>query len=224
MASVPLPPRDLRIGNIIDKTFGVLDRCVVPALIYFAVLVVTNVAVAYLSLDSTNMTGQLVGALLTFVVGIVSAYFALEVMLRKTGLATRDSGDAFVPFLILSILSMLGVMLGMILFVLPGLIIMARWSIAQPLLIARGDKPKQALAESWELTKGSEFQILIAFLVLLILPLAVMIAGGALFDRTDVVGIVVSQLGKSAMSVLALAMYIALYALIVVARQATPFE
>ena len=37
---------------------------------------------------------------------------------------------------------------------------MARWSIAQPLLVARGDGVMAALGESWERTKDKEFQIL----------------------------------------------------------------
>jgi hypothetical protein len=218
MSSVPSPPRELTIGTIIDKTFGVLDRCSVPALLYLAVFTVINGALAYYAPSTAAIKAQLIGALLKFVVGVVGGYLLIEVMVRKTGLRTRTDNEAFLPYLLMLVPYTLGVMLGLIVFLLPGLIVMARWSIAQPLLVARGDGPMQALGESWELTKGNEFQILVALLALLILPIAIIITCSAFFEKTDLVGIGVGQLATSATSVLAMAMNVALYALIVVAR------
>jgi uncharacterized membrane protein len=222
MASVPPPPpRDLSIGTIIDKTLGVLDRCTVPALVYLAVFTVINGALAYYAPSTAAVKAQLIGALLKFVVGVVGGYLLIETMVRKTGLRTRTDNEAFLPYLLMLVPYTLGVMLGLIVFILPGLIIMARWSIAQPLLVARGDRPMQALGESWELTKGNEFQILVALLALLILPIVIIITCGALFEKDDLVGIAVAQLATSATSVLAMAMNVALYALVVVARNVT---
>lgn len=222
MSSVPSPPRELTIGTIIDKTFGVLDRCSVPALLYLAVFTVINGALAYYAPSTAAIKAQLIGALLKFVVGVVGGYLLIEVMVRKTGLRTRTDNEAFLPYLLMLVPYTLGVMLGLIVFLLPGLIVMARWSIAQPLLVARGDGPMQALGESWELTKGNEFQILVALLALLILPFAIIITCSAFFEKTDLVGIAVGQLATSATSVLAMAMNVALYALIVVARNVGP--
>ena len=213
MATAPLP-RDLRIGTIIDKTFGVVGRCLVPALIYLVILTALNSAIAYFSPSTAPVKAQLIGALLKFVVGVLGAYGLVEAMVRKTGLRSRTDNEALLPYLGMSVLYILGVMVGFIAVVFPGLFIMARWSIAQPLLVGRGDGPRQALGESWERTKGNEFQILIALLVLLILPLAITLACSLLFDKTDIVGIVVGQLAASAMGVLQLAMSVALYALL----------
>ena len=224
MATVPPPPRELKFGNIVDKTIAVVDRCIRPALVYLVILTVVSATITYFSPATAPPLSQLVGALLKWVIGVIAAYFLIEAMLRATGLGTRPGGDSFVPFLALSALYTLGLILGFIAIILPGFIIMARWMIAQPLLIARRDGPRRALGQSWELTKGNELQILGALLAMLILPIAIVIACSVFFEKTDVVGIVVSQLASSAMSVIAAAMGVALYALIVVARSAASFE
>ena len=92
---------------------------------------------------------------------------------------------------------------------------MARWSIAQPLLIARGDSPTRALGESWEKTKDKEFQILGAWLALIILPVVVMIVARSYLGQEAIAGIIISQLASSALSVLSLASNVAIYGLIV---------
>jgi hypothetical protein len=219
MATVlPPPPRGLTIGAIIDKTFAVIDRCLGPALIYLVALTVINGALAYYSPSTAPVKAQLIGAVLKFVVGVVGAYLMIEVMVRKTGLRTRTDNEAFLPYLAMSILYILALIPAFILFVFPGLILMARWSVSQSLVVARGDGPRQALGESWELTKGYEFQILVALLALVILPIAVTIACSLGFEKTDLVGIAVSQLASSAASVLAQAMGVGLYALTVASR------
>src|SRR5690606_7677363 len=109
----------------------------------------------------------------------------LETVIQRTGLRSRTREDTFLPFCAMSILATLGVIAGFILLIIPGLVIMARWLLAGPLVIARGDGAKRALGESWERTRGAEFSILIALLALVIGPIAVMIAGGFLFEPTD---------------------------------------
>src|SRR5690606_12602700 len=103
---------------------------------------------------------------LGFTIGVAAAYFLLEAMLRKNGFLSANSDDAFLPYVGLSILYILGVGLGLILIILPGLFLMARWSVASPVVIARGGGPIKAMQESWERTKGNEFPILIAIVIL----------------------------------------------------------
>lgn len=209
-----LPSRELKIGTIIDKSLGVVERTMSTALIYLAVLTVINVAIAYFTLGMTAPMQQLVIGLVKMVVGIVAAYVLIEAMLGKTGLRTRANEDVFLGYLGLSILYTLGVGIGFILLIIPGLLFMARWSIAQPLLVARGQGVMQSLGESWEQTKGNEFSIIVAALALLIPLIAVIIACSVLFEKDDMIGIVVTQLASSATSIVSLGMGVALYGLI----------
>jgi hypothetical protein len=213
--SIPTPPRSLKIGTIVDKTLGVIERSAAPVLGYIAGLTLINGAITYFSRDMTRVTDALVLGLAGIAVGIVAAFLLLEAVVRRTGLRSRTEGDVFLTFCVMSILATLGVFAGFILLVIPGLVIMARWMLAGTMVIARGDGAKQALGESWERTRGAEFPILIAMLALTIGPIVVMIACSFLFDPTDPVGIGISQLATSGMSAVIQMMGVALYGLIV---------
>lgn len=213
--TIPTPPRSLKIGTIIDKTLGVIELSAVPVLIYAVGLTLINGAVAYFALEMTAVTDRLVIGLANFAIGVVAAYLLLEAVVQRTGLRARGDGDVFLPFVVMSILATLGVLGGLILLVIPGLVIMARWSIAGPLVIARGDGATQALGESWERTRGAEWPILVAAFALLLPLIVVIIACGVLFDPADPIGIGVSQLATSATSVVTQTMGVALYGLIV---------
>ena len=206
------PPRQMKIGTIIDKTLGVVEYSAAPVAMFVAGLTVVLAAVKYFTLGM-GITEQLGSGLAQFVASLTAAYFLLDAMVRKTGLRSRTNDDVFFAYIGLSILYTLGVMAGLIALIIPGLVIMARWILAQPMMLARGDGVMQALGASWERTKGNEFQILIAMLALYVLPIAIVIACSALFDPADPVGIVVSQLASSAMSALSLAMGVALFGL-----------
>ena len=76
--AVPTPPRSLKIGTIIDKTLGVIERNVTPVLAYVAGLTVINGAITYFSRDMTRVTDALVLGIAGIAVGIVAAYLLLE--------------------------------------------------------------------------------------------------------------------------------------------------
>jgi predicted permease len=215
------PPRELKIGAIIDETLGLLERCRMPALAFVVVLTVLNGAAAYFGLDYTSFTHELAKGVFTFTVGVVGAYILFEVMLRETGFLARGTEDSFLPYVGLSILYTLAVSLGLILIIIPGLFLMARWSVAQPLLVTRGGGVTAAMRDSWERTRGNEFPILVAVIVLFGLLIAISIFASLSFEEDDPVGIVVSQLASSATSLIGIAMGVALYGLVVAGRSAT---
>lgn len=214
MATVPAP-RELKIGKIIDKTLAVLERNAVPAAIFVLVLTALCVPISYFAAGSTSPL-RLAGAeVLRSALGIVAGYFLLVAMLRRTGLYARADEDAFLPYIGLSVLSTLGVLLGFIALVIPGLFIMARWIIAPQLLVGRGAGVMQALGESWDRTRGNEFQIIGAALALLLVLIVVGIAVSILLEPDTLPRMIIAQLASSASSVVFLALGVALYGLIV---------
>ena len=208
-------PRELKIATIIDKTLAVIERCATVTLIYFVGLTVINAAIGYFALGMTAPLQQVEMRLLQSLAGLICAYFFIDAMVRKTGLRSRTAGDAFLPFLGLYIVYTIGVVLGFVLIIFPGLYIMARWSISQPMLIARGDGPMQALGNSWEETEENAFQILIVVLIFLVPTIAISALCTLMLGQASVAGMIISQVASSATSVLALAMSVALYGLIV---------
>lgn len=209
------PPRSLKIGVIIDKTLGVIEHSLVPVAIFVVVMTAINGAVAWFTIDMKSVTDALVIWVTGVVVGIVAGYLLIDAVVKRTGLLSRGEGDVFLTYVGMSLLFTLGFVAGLIALIIPGLIIMARWSIAGSLVIARGEGATRALGESWELTRGGEFSILIAMLALLGPLIVVIITVGAMFAPGDPIGIAVGQFVTSLTSVVTVTMGVALYGLIV---------
>jgi hypothetical protein len=208
------PTRELKIGTIIDKALAVLERCAVPALIFLVTLTVVNCLIDYFTWDAAPMS-QLGVTPLRIVIGVFFSYNLLKVMIDRTGLRSRGDADVFLAYFGLTILYGLAIVVGLILLVIPALFLMARWSLAQPLVVARGDGVMKAFGQSWERTSGNDFPILIAVLVLVMIPTAIAIAAGVMFAKGDVVGMIVTQVAQTVASLLGLCMSVALYGIII---------
>jgi hypothetical protein len=206
--------RELKIGAIIDKSLAVLERAVTPALIFFLALTAINCVIKYFTANASP-TSQLAASPLQIVVAVFFSYQLLKQMIERTGLRSRGDTDVFLTYFGLTVLYGLAILLGLILLVLPALFLIARWSLAQPLVVARGDGIMKAFGESWARTSGNEFQIIVAAIVLVILPQALGAAAGFMFPKADLLGIVISQALTSVGSVLGLSMGVALYGMII---------
>jgi Membrane domain of glycerophosphoryl diester phosphodiesterase len=80
--------------------------------------------------------------------------------------------SARLPDLVLSALvTTVGILLGTIAFLVPGLILMARWAIVVPLIVLEGLSWRAALSRSNELVKGLTGQVLAIFAVLTVVAL-----------------------------------------------------
>ena len=169
--------RELKIGAIIDKALAVLERSAMPALIFLVTLTAVNCVIDYFTWDAAPLS-QLAVTPLRIVIGVFFSYNLLKVMIARTGLRSRGEGDVFLTYFGLTILYGLAVVVGLILLVIPALFLMARWSLAQPLVVARGDGVMKAFGQSWERTSGNDFPIIIAVLVLVMIPTAISIAAG----------------------------------------------
>jgi hypothetical protein len=206
------PGRDLNVGTIIDRTVDVIEGNTQAGLIYIAVFAVLGSVTEYVRLGSALYGG--ISQLLVTIAGIIGSYLLIEAMLRQRGLLTFEGERRFLPYLGQAILMGLGIGFGFILLIIPGLIVAARWSVAQPLLIGRGDGAIDSMRESWELTRGNEVPILLAGLVMLALFIAASIIPVFLLGGENLFGIAVSQIASSASSVITAAMSVALFGLI----------
>jgi hypothetical protein len=213
------PARELKIGVIIDKSLAVLERAVMPALFFVAALTVINSAIGYFTADAAPLS-KLAVTPLTIVIGVFFSYLLLKVMVERTGLRSRGDRDVFLTYFGLAILYGLGVALGLILLVIPALFLIARWSLAQTLVVARGDGIKQAFGESWERTSGNEFQIIVVVLLFVMVPMVISVTATLMLGQASLAGIIVSQLATSVSSLLSLCMGVALFGMIVGVPQA----
>jgi len=204
------------VGNILGRTAAILSAnamWVVLFVLLFSAL--GAVADTLTAMDEATLLAG--GGLLQLVVAIgsiVALYLLLETMLRTTGQFVQGTPRRYLAFLGQGILMSLGVVAGLLLLVIPGLILAARWSIAQPLLVGRGMSATHALGKSWEETRGHVVPIILAGIVLFVGFIFVAGAVIALLGEEDTISVIAVQLASNSISVISTAMTVALIGLI----------
>ena len=121
------------------------------------------------------------GVIVTF----VASYFLTEVLLRREGqLADPGFRRRIGAYVGASLLAALGALAGTLLFVVPGLILLARWSIAPAMIVGERLGVMESLRASWEATRPSQWQIVLAYvaLVFVVIAIAGALTGGAMFS------------------------------------------
>lgn len=116
--------------------------------------------------------------------GLLQYWFDLA-MLRRS---LHSDFSLLLPCLGISLLGLLGSGFGLLLFVVPGLILIIRWTLVMPLLLARDVPPMETFANSWERTSGSGWPI---FALIAMFFVATTISSNiivSIFEQTDVAG------------------------------------
>lgn len=100
--------------------------------------------------------------------------------------AVRGFGAVALSYIGASIMVGLGALIGLLLFVIPGIYWASCWIITSQLVILRGLGASDAMSESWRLTRSSRGAIISAMLVALAGWIGVAAAGAALRDVPSV--------------------------------------
>lgn len=108
------------------------------------------------------------------VVSIAAAYLLYRKILVDEGMIEVEG--RFGRYFGASLLSGLGMVVGFIFLIVPGLYLAARWSVAGPLAITRDLKAGAALRASWELTRHSVGTLMLIYLVLVLAFLSAIFA------------------------------------------------
>ncbi len=76
-----------------------------------------------------------------------------------------SGGDRFLAMLAVNFLVYLGVALGMVLLIVPGIVLALGWALAGPLVVDANYSAVEALRESWEAMRGQKMQLFLFGLV-----------------------------------------------------------
>lgn len=174
--------READVSGILSQTVDVIGAAGRAVLIYVVVLGLFNgigglaglaemddnifsvgIRSGVLNAETLGLAATLY-QLLGLVLYVVAAFFLLRQMLEQIGRPAR--GGNLLSYVAMSVLAMIGLMIGFVLLVIPGLILLVRWSAANGFLLS-GDKGiTGALGASWEATDGRGLSIFGAGLVL----------------------------------------------------------
>jgi hypothetical protein len=165
--------------------------------------------------QATNAGANALYGIFAGIAGLVAAY-----LLLARYLAVRDrlgEGAArFWPYLGMAILSGFAMALGLILLVVPGLVLLVRWSAASGFVIGNRDGVTDSLSASWEATSGHGWPIfwagVLLFIGIIVASAVVGSVAGVL--GTSVWGGVLSAFVQAASTAITLALGIAVYMLV----------
>jgi Membrane domain of glycerophosphoryl diester phosphodiesterase len=141
------------------------------------------VAVALIGLLLHAILDRWAAGLLTFLVALVATFWLQGALVKaiddiRDGRPDLSFGETFevvrpqLPAIIVAgILAVLGVMLGLILLIVPGLYLLTRWILIIPVVVLEGRSAGESFGRSWELVKGFGWNVfgVIVLTILLLL-------------------------------------------------------
>lgn len=146
------------------------------------------------------------------IVTFVATYFLLAKLLQSRGRLIDNETRVF-AYVGLVIISALGVIGGLVLLIVPGLILLVRWSAVSGFLIGRKRGIVESLGDSWDATRGYSWPIFGAGLVMLIISwmvkgIIVGLAGfGGMSSGFMLLNAITSAFGNTVFSALGIAIY-----------------
>lgn len=162
--------------------------------------------------DRTTAWGA-VAAVLAVVVQFVGGYFVIERLLEFRGsiFVSERRIWAYIGYIILSTI---GMMIGFLLLIVPGLILTVRWTAAPGYLISRGTGVIDSMQKSWEATKGAGWAIFLAGLAIMCAFLVVALIAAAtveLLGHNPLLESVVSAVAEGIVTAVFLAFGVAVF-------------
>lgn len=208
---------DVTVGLIVSRTVETVQANARAGMIFIAALSAIGILGDYLSVGGLSEEAVALGGvvrLLSAIATIVGSYLLMEAILDRAGLLSYRGSKRYFAFLGQSIVLAIGVMVGLVLLVVPGMILAVRWSLAQALLIGRGAKVFESMGESWRKTAGYGWRI---FFAVLLVGVAFIVLLGVIFvflGESSLAGIALSQIVGNAFTVVLSALGVSLLGLI----------
>jgi len=110
---------------------------------------------------------------LTAVIGLISFPWVIAALVHDAGTGGRTPTEAYrrtasqLPDLVISaVVTTIGILLGTLALIVPGLLLVARWALVVPLIVLEGASWRDALRRSHELVRGRTWSVLGVFVVL----------------------------------------------------------
>jgi hypothetical protein len=182
------PAKRISVGAVIGEVFSIYSQNL-AALLGSAILVFLVVGLIAGILEAA---GGLILILLAAAVRLAGQALYTGFVVRlvedvRDGRRDHGVGDLFsaaAPFILplvgFGILFGIGVGIGFLLLVVPGLILLTFWSLGAPAIVVEGIGPVDAFGRSWRLVRGNAWPVFGTLLVVLLISIGVWIVLAAI--------------------------------------------
>ena len=228
--------RRFDMGRVVERTFGVLGAHLAPFLLMALVLVAVPSALVALGAQRfvtdleaggtaegwlVMVGGILVSVVCAYLLQAAVVHASVEDMRGRSagiGKSLRVAVSHIVPLVVMALISALGVMIGFMLLVFPGILLAVCWSVMVPARVVVRRGIFQSMGRSFDLTEGSRWAILllvvvyavVAWILSMIFAL-IGVALGGLGAGTMLVEVVISPLVSAFTSVISAVGVAAMY-------------
>ncbi|HVT00547.1 MAG TPA: hypothetical protein VHE08_08535 [Solirubrobacterales bacterium] len=181
------PAKRVGVGDVVGETFSIYGQNI-GALLGSAIVVFVIVGlVSGILQHAGGLILALLGVAVTLAGQALYTGFVVELVKdMRDGSRDQGVGDLFsaaapfIPPLIgFGILYGIGVTIGLILIIVPGLILLTFWSVGAPAIVVEGIGPIDAFGRSWRLVRGNAwpvFGVLVVIFIIVVVIQAVLAA------------------------------------------------
>jgi len=192
---------DFRVGNVLNRAWEIMAPNFLP---FFAVTFVVALPNLIFLLRDPRSGGfgwtfavAIFSGMVLGVIGQAVILFGAFQQLRgepvRIGEAFQKGLQRFLPIIGLGFLYALGIFFGALLLIIPGIMLMVRWSVALPACVVEGMGPTDSLGRSAALTKGHRWMI---FGIVIVLTIGSAVVNKLLTLLLAPAGVVVAAFGS----------------------------
>ncbi|HEX6229959.1 MAG TPA: hypothetical protein VFZ41_10920 [Solirubrobacterales bacterium] len=208
MEATRSPAGRISVGDVLNETFAVYGQNWVP-LIGSAIVVFLVVG---LIAGLVQSAGGVVLGLVAAVIRLVGYALYIGFVVRlvqdvRDGRRDQTVGDLFsaaspaiLPLIAFGILFGIGVGIGFILLIVPGLILLTFWSVGAPAIVVEDEGPIGAFGRSWRLVRGDAWPVFGVLLVVFLIVLAIQFILGAIATPIGDAALVIAAIVSSAVT------------------------
>ena len=146
-------------GDILSRTFALVRLVPVPAALAFVLMTAVGMLI-----DSGTVMGGGADALNLFLscLILVLQFWIVRALLEDLRLPLPER-PRFPVFFLAGIVTTLGIMLGLVLLILPGIVLFVRWSLTVPIILGGDRGVFDSIGDSWRATSGSSWPIFLVW-------------------------------------------------------------
>jgi hypothetical protein len=204
----PMPAKRIGVGDVISETFSVYGQNI-GALLGSAIVVFVVVGlIAGLLQNAGGFILILIAAAVRVAGDALYVGFVVELVSdARDGRRDQGVGDLFsaaapyiLPLIGFGILAGIGIAIGFVLIIVPGLILLTFWSVGAPAIVVEGIGPIDAFGRSWRLVRGEAWPVFGVLLLTFLIVVIVEAILGAIGAAIGVGGFIVAAIISAAIT------------------------